>query len=93
MKTLTLIHTETFLSTDADTFKYYLAISKDTIVVLEKAEDSWDVVDHIIVGTNINTDIYEFNTMDDMLDIIFIVTNTIRKYGNIVLESKFNIIS
>ena len=92
MQTLTLIHTETLFSTDNSIPKYYLAISSDTIVVLEKHSNEWDVVERIIVGKDTIANICEFDTMDEMLDVIYKVITIIRLYGKIILQNEFYII-
>ena len=93
MKTLTLIHTDTLLSTNESIFKYYLAISSDTIVVLKKTVDYWDVVEHTLVGSDTKADICEFDTMDDMLDVMHKVITIIRTNGKIILSNEFYIIN
>ena len=93
MKTLTVIEPETLLhSLDVSIVpKYYLAISVDTLVVIDITNDTFSVLEHIIVGSDTNANLCVFDYMDDMLDVIHIVKSELISKGYIYLENHFNI--
>ena len=91
MKTLTLIQPKTLINEELNSFKSYLAISNDTLVVLAVQDDGFKVLEYIIVGSDTCANICEFDCIDDMLDVISIASSVIRNKGHIYLEEHFNI--
>ena len=69
--------------------KYYLAVSTNSLAVLNINEGKFSIVDVIIEGSDFEATVCEFDSLDEMLDAISIIAPIIRNTGHIHLEQHF----
>lgn len=78
MRALTIIKANVLTQIeDVEAFEYYLAVSSDILMVVEKESGLWECVEIIVEGNDSDGTLLGFNTVNELLDAIIVIKNVL----------------